>query len=1437
MSSLPHPSASLMDTLEAIRRRVKTFAVTYGVGLVVTVAMGLLLLTVLLDWTLNLPTAARLVLILAALGAFAYAAAKWVVRPLRSKLTLSDVAGRLENAFPQFDDRLRSTVNFLGEGTIPGSEPMKQRVVEQANALVGQVDLDRAVVAKPVWYSVAGGLGATALIVLLAVMVGPGFLKTAANRLLLGDARWPKTVNLDLVGGVPRRVPVGKPVEIKIRDLNGKATRAVILYRYDENSPWQKELMTAGEDGAYTASLDSKIAAEQSNGQLFIKMQAGDDEKVLEPVTVVPRLDIARIEARVTPPAYARAAPLSVDLGERPAVMAVGSGVDLVVTFNKPLAKDQAVSVEMTKPDQKAPQTQWKRTTEAAAVGSFAATESMRFIVRATDEDGFHNTGTEEYELIVREDGMPTVQIEEPRRSEDRTPNAAFPLKVVAEDDYGVSRAQLVVQRLNADKKPATADPAKPAATAPASDANNRWVVDLVNGAQLAPETSWAPVEGSAERRRFRLEHQWALDKLPNAALKPGDVLEYFVQVKDNFNLNGKEHDWVPSGKLRVTLISKEQMEKQDVAAAEQIHNEITQIKRNVLTNRAETEQLAQQAKQAGKFEPADEKQAERLANEQATGAQQTKQTAGKLQNLVERMRQNKTNEKALRPAAEDAGKQLERTAEGAMKEANRNLTAAKENKVSPEAKPEQKKQNAEQRAGELAKAGEQQQAAAEQLDQAMQKLGNFDGLSQWIERLEQIKKDQEALAKKFGDKMQDQLGKKPEQLDKPVQDELNKMAEEQKKLAAQSEKAIAEMQKGSEQKQKNDPASQAMKQAAQTGQQQQVAAKQKAAAEKMKQNQQAGAQQQQQQVQIGIEMMLKHLKDAERRKLEELEKKLTELEKLVADLVRRQAGHNIDTLTLDDVKKLAALTEEERTDLITLAERDPAAMPPAAPALQQHSASQEQTERNARDVAKTAEALPDPAPSAKLTAAAGQMERAIVHLRASELPKAYDPPQVEALRALREAKEKIDKALADARKELKQQDQETIKQAYVKVLEAQRKLDKETIDIDKAPKDAAGKPAGREQLVRLGQLPGVQGTLATKVEELSKDLEKLGSIVYVWANKDIAKTMNEVKADLAKPETGVPVQAEQLRIEEQLVAMIDSLKENPKKSKFDQPKGGGGGGGGKVKMPSEVELRLMKQLQQAVNKSTKTVDAEKAKDAKKLLALGGRQGEIRNLLDQVLKQGSEGKVKLGDEPDNKDQLPEEASAEDIENQEFEKGLLEGDLNDDTVENNIKLTGDRMARSRQRLALNNDPGKTTQKIQERIIEDLDLMIELARRQVPDPSKAQANGQKPGQKQPGAMPGAGKQGQQQAGGEKPGEGKQPGTGAEGGETAAADSSLNPGGRSDAEGKDIRESAAEWGALTQRERDAVMEGAGEKTIKKYERLVEDYYRELAKKATQR
>jgi hypothetical protein len=1087
------------------------------------------------------------------------------------------------------------------------------------------------------------------------------------------------------------------------------------------------------------------------------------------------------------------------------------------------------VRLETAKADQNAPDISWKLDGSNVAVGTFKAGESIRFTVRATDADGFENTGTQEFDLIVREDALPTVQIEEPRRSEDRTPEATFPLRVVAEDDYGISQAQLVVRRIGGEK-------AADGTQAP----GNEWVVNLVNGAEVAQGAAFNATDDRSERKHFRLEYLWDLaSSLPNANLKPGDALEYYVQVRDNFDLDGKRHDFVQSGKLRLTIISQDQFIKNVQTAFEQIHNELSQIKRGQTNTKVETEALAQQSKQRGKFDDADQKQAERLSSQQGTTAAQTKQTASKLSDLMERMAQNKSQDAAMKQTAGEVGKQLDQAAEGAMKDASKELSGAKDQKTDPKANDAQQKAQNAQRDAALNRAQQNQDRAAEQIQKAMERLGNFGGLSEAIARIQEIKKNQDAVAEKFNKAMKDHLGKKPEDLDKKTQEELKKMAEEQKKLQAQTESALSDMNKKSEQMQKSDPSSaQAMKQAAQTGQQQGVTSKQQQASQAMQQNQQAQAQQAQKQAALGLEMILAKLREAERRKLEQLAKQLEEMQKLVADLVRRQAGHNLDNLTLDDPRKLADMTEEARNDLLLTSERDPQALPPP-PTIEQLSASQEQTERNTRDVAKVAEALPEADPAAKLTAAAGQMERAVVHLRAQKLAEAYEPPQVEALKALVAAKDKIDEMKQKVDEQLQQQDRETIRQAYVKLLESQKKVNKDTLDVDAAPKDPAG-ALPRLVAVRLGQLPGEQGKLSESADGLGKELEKIGSIVYVWANKDIVRSMNSVKDGLAKPDTGVVTQAEQSRVAEQLQAMIDNLVEKPKQSKF-AGRGGGQCKGG-VQMPTETELRLLKGLQQAVNKNTQLIDQRpKKEDAEKraLVDLGGRQGELRGLLDQLMQKASEGKAKLGPEPDNKDQLPEEASREAVDDQEFEKFLREDEVKEgageDTVTSNMKLTGDRMARSRQRLALNNDPGKVTQTIQEKIVGDLDQLIELSRQQQQQQQNAQNKQQQQKQQMAQKQLGQMKLSQQQD--QKPGQPK-PGQPQKGGQNPAQASRMpGEGGREIDASVELQEKFAEWGGLTERQREAVLEGASEKVIEKYRGLVEDYYRELGKKATQR
>ena len=1416
-------TATLLGTLESIRRRAKALSVLYGVGLLVAAAVGLLVALVLVDWALNLPNWPRMVLVLAALGTAGYALWRWVVAPLRREMSLSDVAGHVETAFPQFDDRLRSTVGFSG-GADPESAVMKHRVMAEAAALADRVNLYDAVVAKPAYQSLAGGAAAVLLLVLLAVFAfSPATLSVIAGRLLTpwNAPAWPKRVQIALNGGTPARVAAGDRVNVSMTLKKGdRADLQPVVYYKTADGAVQQQFLTRGADGTYAASLDARLEQGAAAAPLAVWVVAGDDRADFKPITVVPRLAATAVSLEVAPPPYAANRPKqTVDLTRQPAVVGEGSAVALKVTFNKPLADGKppsfAAAEAGTTAAPKLPTATWSQQ-GTAAVARWTATDSARFRVNATDADGFSNMGLAEYELIVRPDQQPTVQIENPRRNEDRTADSTVPLTGVAEDDYGFTSVKLIVNKLGKEGK--------------------TWEVPLVKGQTALGGAAWtADPSAGADRVRDRLAYDWKLADLAGADLKPGDVLEYFLQVQDNYNLNGKFHAPAASGKLRITVISQDDLNAQVIDALRQVREQTEAALHRQERTRQETADLQSDLKK-GDFDEAAKTAAERLVRQQSAGASTAKQLAEQAAEARKRLEENKSPSTELKDLSQAVSEQLDAAAEGPMKAANSDLDQS--------ARPDAKKADRQEK---LDSAQDNQKQAVAELAKAMDRMSNIGTLQTTIAEVAKLLAEQQAVSKETKDAGEGNLGKKPEELSPGDKKKLEDAAAAQEKLADKVDKAVEKMNDTAEQMKKSDPASSdAMKKAAAQAKAQQVSQAQRKAAESAKQNQQADAQQQQQKVELGLEMVLNNLREAERQKLAELQKKLADLKEQLANLIRRQAGHNLDAVELQGPDKVAAVGPDTVKSLTDLARRgenggqnpdvkNAADRKPDAAAV---TTGQAQTERNARDIGKSTEEVPGLSDAAgRLTRAAGRMERAVVELRAKNLPGAYDPPQVEALDALVQAQKAVDQKQAEVDKQVADQQKDAIRERYVKIKTDQEALNKKVADID-SRRDKDGNLA-RADALQANRTPGEQGDLADRITAMDGDLASLGSVVYVWANKDLSGRMKSVKEELGKRETGKPVQAEQREVVAQLNVMIDRLKAEEKKKDFEEKNGGGGSGGGGAggpKMPTAIELQLMQDLQKQLNTQTAAAAKVQPADADETLRLGKRQGELRDLLDQLLKQVSQGKSGLGPEPDNRDLLPEEADAAAVEKK-LDKDALVGDLIGDAgdakpgdkTEKQLDKVGDRMARSRQRLALNKDAGRVTQTIQERIVIGLDALIAKAKQQ-----EAQQS-----QSKPGSGKGQGPPKPQLAKGKPQNEGQnKPGQPApEPGKQAAQDSGQGPAGQQANLGQDIRSRAADWGATTPRVRDAIIEGQGEDVVETYRKLAEDYWRGLAEKASEK
>src|SRR6266850_333948 len=1390
---------ALLDSLSSIRRKVRVLSVMYGVGIVLASAVGLILTAVFLDYLLNLPVVPRLMFLAAAFVGIVYTVWNYVFKPMAARLSLGDVAGRLENAFPQFDDRLRSTVDFV-RSDLPGSPMMKDRVIGEADRMAASVNLNTALSAKPVVFSMGAGILALGLSILL-IFSYFGLARIAFSRMMLGADKWPRRTQIDVIKGLPAKVAAGQRIELRMRLSKGdkQGLRPKVYYQYD-NGAVQQQFMTRNEDGTYTAPIDAR------GEKMQVWMKADDDQTDPATVAVVQRLAINRVEGIVTPPPYAKLEPTSVNLSEAPATVVFGSTIQLRVSFSKPLAQDKPIVMEPVKADAKLPEVAWVKSAPNVAVGTMVATQSLRFRLRATDTDYFENTGLEEYEFIVRPDQTPTVMIELPRRNEDRTPVALVRLEALAEDDFDISTMTLVVDRLG-DKK--------------------HWEIPLSN---------WFKVDSNGElRRRFRVKYDWELSKLAAADLKPGDVLEYSVRVTDNYDYNGTRHEPVSSGKLKINIISQETLSIQITDAIRAVAEKVKQTQNTQNRTKQETANLKKDTETKPEIDTGDKTALNRLNEQQNTLATQTRQLGSQMQDIEKRMEENRSENQELKEITKDVKTTLNETAENPMTDAARKLAQAAEKadqratrNEKGQLDPKKAEKSAAERNDALQNSEEKQQEASENLQKALDKMGNLGTFEQLLQRVRDALAQQQGLSKQLQQAGRETIGKKPEELTAEQKKKLDQIAAEQKKAAEKTQKLTEDLNKAANQTQKSDPASsKAMQQAAQQAQQQQVSPNQQQAAQQAQQNQQAQAQQKQKQAELGLQMMLDTLREAERRKLEQLAKELAKLQELIANLIRRQAGHNVDNLAIQGNEPAVKLITDE---LLAKAERLRDKMP-AKPDVGSLGNFQITTEKNTRDVSKTAEEMPKGGAdiAATLTKAAGFMERAIVNIKETKLPEAYDPSQVKALTSLEEAKWKTDAILNEINKQMEDANKETIRAAYEKIKAEQEIINTETVKIDASPRLPDG-TFKREIAVNLGKLPGQQGGLADRTQKLEEDLSALGGVVYVWANKDIVQSMNEVKDDLAKPTTAKPTQAEEKRIVEQLDAMIRNLAIKPKKDDFNrQPGGGGGGGAAKAGLPSEAELRLLKELQIAINKSTKTINDDPKPDKPKLVGLGGRQGELRGLLDQVMQKASQGQIKLDPEPDPKDRLPEEASTAQIENQELDEWLRGAKTSDDQLTDDVKMVGQRMGRSRQRLALDHDPGKTTQAIQDRIINNLDNLIQLARQQQAQAMAKPGKGQRPQQgRQPKPDSGAkaDNQGKQQ-GQPNPNRGQNPAQTERQGGTGdnTADTS-----------KDIMEKAAEWGALTERERQAIIQGTHEKIIEKYKKLTDDYYEMISKKGSE-
>ena len=377
----------------------------------------------------------RLALTLAIVGTAVGVTIHAVVRPMVRRFTDSGIAQTIEEAHPELEERLSSTVELLvGDepAVVRGSPAMIAILTRQAETdaqtlnLRGVIHWDRTVR----YWAVAALLG---LIVFVVAARWPGPFAASLRRLLLANLERVGHTEVVLLSETDRVVPEGEPVLIRA-EVRGRAVRSAWLLLRGRSNRLDTVEMSPAQDGVgvFTCTVPKVTGAWQ------YQVRAGDGRTRWGSLTAVPRPRVTGVEATLHPPAYSgRPVKALPDLPDELKVLR-HTRIELTVRTNKPVAQgalqfDADRSVELT------------GVSENRYTASFTVLEDVSLRVLLADAYGLDNLSPSRHRITVVRDEPPSVSILQPGKRVTLKASDKLPIRFAARDDLAVTKAELIV--------------------------------------------------------------------------------------------------------------------------------------------------------------------------------------------------------------------------------------------------------------------------------------------------------------------------------------------------------------------------------------------------------------------------------------------------------------------------------------------------------------------------------------------------------------------------------------------------------------------------------------------------------------------------------------------------------------------------------------------------------------------------------------------------------------------------------------------------------------------------------------------------------------------------------------------------------------------------------------------------------------------------------
>ena len=506
-NSLTSLRAEVASRLNVVRRALLGHFLADGVARTLVVTIGLLLLSLGLDWWLDLSLTARLIYWGVVLGSAAGVLFWFVVRPWRLPLGPIDVAAALDQkrTGTPLASQVASVLQLV-EGNpdqVGESAAMRDQAVRASYASLAQINFRAALNSRHLW--TAAAVAVAALLVPAGIALAfPSTAQLWAERWFAGSDRpWPRSTQLEVVGvreGV-LQVPRGEVFSFQVQVIDQKQPTQIVHMRL---RPAEGKTQTLTLEKFAEGDFRLEMPPQQQTSR--VEVWGGDGRA--EPFRIVPvdRPKIVGMTLKAKGPRDS--APKTYDFSDSDSAVRLSPQTTAHFEFETNV-ECSTVKVETT----------------STSIAGFQKQSPLKHAV-----DWVHQEAVSlRIVLVSKESGLEshpqTVSIGElpdrpPRLSMRHsgvrlrvTPEATIPLTISVRDDFGVYSAAVTltvpsltaVKPLDEEAPPATpkpdvkpenekpADPAKPEVTTPPATETPKPAVET----EPVPPASATPPEAT----------------------------------------------------------------------------------------------------------------------------------------------------------------------------------------------------------------------------------------------------------------------------------------------------------------------------------------------------------------------------------------------------------------------------------------------------------------------------------------------------------------------------------------------------------------------------------------------------------------------------------------------------------------------------------------------------------------------------------------------------------------------------------------------------------------------------------------------------------------------------------------------------------------------------------------------------------------------------